>query len=83
MKGPERTAGGPADRTANDPVEPHSFWGRATPRQGARALAELYGAAAAEQAASLAREAAAAGHDGDHRFWTAVYARLVTARGET
>lgn len=64
---------------ADGPFDADRFWDRGTPQHGARAVAEIYGAAAAVQAALLARSARAAGHDDNYRFWTAVYARLVAA----
>jgi hypothetical protein len=53
-----------------------SFWDIANPRQGARALDEMYGEAAAAAAANCAEAARADDRDEDYRFWIAVLARL-------
>ena len=54
----------------------HSFWDLASPRQGAIALTEMYGDAAAAAAADCAAWAHADNRDDDYRFWIAVLARL-------
>jgi hypothetical protein len=62
----------------------NSFWDLATPAQGARALLELYGAAAAQAAADCAGAAKTDGRHTDYRFWVAVCAELdVTGQSAT
>ena len=57
----------------------HSFWDIANPRQGAKALIEMYGEAAAAAAAKCVADARADERDDDYRFWVAVLARLRAA----
>jgi hypothetical protein len=49
-----------------------SFWDVATPQQGATAMIEIYGPAAAEAAHSCASAALNDDRDDDYQFWTAV-----------
>lgn len=58
----------------------HSFWDLANPRQGAKALTEMYGDAAAAAAAKCAVDARSDDRDDDFRFWIAVLARLQAAQ---
>lgn len=53
-----------------------SFWDLASPEQGARQLLALYGASAAEAAASCALAARADNREADYRFWQAVASTL-------
>lgn len=56
-----------------------SFWDLANPEEGALAVEQLYGAAAATAAARCAAAARADDRDDDYRFWIAVLARLRAA----
>jgi hypothetical protein len=49
-----------------------SFWDIATPQQGATALIEMYGPAAAEAARKCATAALDDDRNEDYQFWTAV-----------
>lgn len=57
----------------------HSFWDIANPRQGAKALIEMYGDAATAAAAKCVADALSDERDDDYRFWVAVLARLRAA----
>jgi hypothetical protein len=59
-----------------DSLDWHSFWDLASPWQGARVLAEMYGDGAAAAAAGCAAGASADDRDEDYRFWIAVLGRL-------
>jgi len=51
-----------------------SFWDVATPEQGATAMIEIYGTAAAKAVHSCAVAALNDARNADYRFWTAVLA---------
>jgi hypothetical protein len=56
-----------------------SFWDLATPEQGAAAVLQMYGDAAAEAASHCASAAFDDNREDDYRFWTAVLARVRVA----